>query len=66
MNWFNGHSLICYGVFVTFSCSCFSGYGGQFCENVLDSCYTGPCHNGGNCTYTGVCSCQDVVIRCGW
>ena len=49
-----------------FSCNCFDGYGGRFCEDILDSCYLTPCFHGGNCTYVGACSCPDVVIRCGW
>lgn len=42
------------------SCSCPSGFSGDFCELGVDSCQPNPCLNGGNCTNHGLtftCAC---------
>ena len=33
---------------------------------ISDSCFTSPCVHGGRCRYTGLCSCLDVNLDCGF
>ena len=39
---------------------------GTKCESVADACFSQPCFNNGTCSYRGLCSCPDVIARCGW
>lgn len=39
---------------------------GAMCESVADACFSQPCFNNGSCSYRGLCSCPDVIARCGW
>lgn len=48
-----------------FKCVCKEGYTGDFCEDLIDSCSSNPCMNGGRClSYPGgyTCVCPDKII----
>lgn len=61
---------------LAYSCSCTAGWQGLVCQEDIDECASGPCHNGGVCVdklasytcacpmgYTGI-NCEEEILIC--
>jgi hypothetical protein len=51
----------------SFSCSCFTGFSGPFCQTNINECDSNPCQNGATCVdaiNSFSCSCAAVTLMC--